>query len=110
MVSLPEVMTKLLGEVLAGMLARFTCHLPVPAAAVVETFWLWKLTVTVAPGAAVPKTGTGMLRCKTALLLKRLGTVRTAALAFGSGRFARPPKITDKLTREVKTHRLYFLK
>src|SRR6185436_4766924 len=82
MVSLPEVMTRLLGEVLAGMPARFTCHLPVPAAAVVETFWPWKLTVTVAPGAAVPKTGTGMLRCKTALLLKRLGTVRTAALTL----------------------------
>ena len=42
----------------------FTLHLP--SAAVVLTFWLANSTVTFSPSRAVPQTGTGWPRCRTA--------------------------------------------
>src|SRR5919199_1141501 len=63
-VALPDAMVIVLGTALADMAARVTCHLP-SVAATVDTVWSWNCTVTVAPGSAVPNTGTGTPRCKT---------------------------------------------
>jgi hypothetical protein len=73
----PEETTIELAEVLADMLARLACHLP-PAPATADTFWFANCTVTVAPGVAVPNTGTVVPRCKTMFELKIGDTVSAA--------------------------------
>src|SRR5215469_17318365 len=77
MLVVPEETTIEPGEVLAGMLARLACHWPL-LLATADTFWLANCTVTVAPGVAVPNTGTVVPSCKTMFVLKIGDTVSAA--------------------------------
>src|SRR5260370_33927253 len=65
-----------LEALLALMLARFTCQVPL-AATVVETFWFRNETVMVSPGLPVPKTGTVVPRCRT-MFDRKMGETVTA--------------------------------
>ena len=67
------IVMKLPGE-LAPMLGRLACHFP-SAPATPETLSPRNDTVTVAPGLAVPKTGTVVPRCNTIFELKIGDTV-----------------------------------
>src|SRR5690349_17389032 len=74
------IVMKLPGE-LAPMLGRLACHFP-SAPATAETLSPRNETVTVAPGVAVPKTGTVVPRCNTIFELKIGDTVNAPKAAF----------------------------
>ena len=79
MLEVPEETTIELGDVLADMLARLACHFPL-LFATADTFWLANCTVTVAPGVAVPNTGTVVPSCKT-MFVPKIGDTVSAANA-----------------------------
>jgi hypothetical protein len=75
--ALPEVTVIVLGNALADMLARLTCHLP-SLSATADPFWFRNCTVTVTPGSAAPNTGTAIPCCNTMSDLKIGDTVKAA--------------------------------
>jgi hypothetical protein len=78
MLAVPDETTIEPGDVLADMLARLACHWPL-LLAMADTFWLANWTVTVAPGVAVPNTGTVVPSCKTMFVPKMGDTVKAAS-------------------------------
>src|SRR5690348_6345362 len=79
MLVVPEETTMEPGEVLADRLARLACHLPL-LFATADTFWFANCTVTVAPGVAVPNTGTVVPSCRT-MFVPKIGATVSAASA-----------------------------
>src|SRR5262245_16506577 len=89
------------GAVLVAIEARLTCHFPAESA-VVDRFCPLNETDTVAPTAAVPHTGTDILRWRTALLVNGLASTRTAALTVCAGRLSPPFTSRARLTSPDK--------
>ena len=73
----PDSMTRDRGREEAFNLPSFTSHRP-SAAARVDLLWPANVTVTLAPGAAQPQTGTGICRCNTMLSPKMAGIFSSA--------------------------------